>query len=96
MNAARTLKNRIRVLADAYGVDPFDVSIEKLKSHCSIFEREPQSRFWFRSPCYHVRTIDFTCHRVVPAMLIEKYPNLALKLAETSPRWGHDLHVPTA
>lgn len=59
---------------------------------------EPESRFWFGSPCRFVPRVDFTCHLLVPALLRSGDTTqlslwdqgrvwLSLRLASTSPRW---------
>lgn len=51
-------------------------------------QRERQSRFIFRSPCYFIRSIDITIHIVLPEMIEGVFPALARYLRSTSPRWG--------
>jgi hypothetical protein len=51
-------------------------------------QREPRSRFIFRSPCYFIRSIDITVHIVFPEMIESVFPALAHYLRYASPRWG--------
>lgn len=78
----------VRTITDAIGVDPYDVDLPKLERHAKLCERHPQSRFAVKSPCWASRKIDYSVHRVLPAMLAEKYPDMAKRLRATSPRWG--------
>jgi hypothetical protein len=73
---------------DAIGVDPFDVDLDKLEEHARLEEREPVSRFPFKSPCWASWAIDFAVHVVLARMVEEKYPQIAKRLRNTSPRWG--------
>jgi hypothetical protein len=78
----------IRRLADAVGVDPWDVCLPILLIDARLTEQPPVSRYRWGSPCRFVRSIDLSVHVILPAMLEEKYPELALYLRSTSPRWG--------
>lgn len=51
-------------------------------------DTQPQSRYWFRSPCYFVRALDLWTHIIVPEALENFTPRLARYLRSTSPRWG--------
>lgn len=51
-------------------------------------QRERQSRFIFRSPCYLVRSIDIAVHIVLPEMIEGLFPAVARYLRYSSPRWG--------
>lgn len=61
---------------------------------------QPQSRFFFGSPCRFVPRCDFTCHLFVPALLrkgdttnLSTWDHcrvwLSAQLNSTSPRWQH-------
>lgn len=82
------VETRLRRVLDAVGVDPYDTHIETLASAAEATESTPRSRFWFRSPCWASRAIDFTVHVWLPAALEEKYVRVAAALRRTSPRWG--------
>ena len=73
---------------DAIGVEPFDVDLGKLEEHARLEEREPVSRFPFKSPCWASWAIDFAVHVVLARMIEEKYPEIAKRLRNASPRWG--------
>ena len=60
----------------------------KLEEHARLEEREPVSRFPFKSPCWASWEIDFAVHVVLARMVEEKYPEMAERLRNTSPRWG--------
>jgi hypothetical protein len=51
-------------------------------------EAPPQSRFWFGSPCRFVRRIDVLVHIVMPELIERRFPKTAIRLRNTSPRWG--------
>jgi hypothetical protein len=78
----------IRITVDRIGLDPWDASPEAIRSFTEKHESEPLSRFRFGSPCAFVRDIDMAVHVWLPAMLAEKYPELAAYLRSSSPRWG--------
>ena len=78
----------VRIIADRIGLDPWDVDMKRLRSFTLREEREPVSRFWFGSPCRFVRSIDRMVHVWLPEAITEKYPELAVYLRSTSPRWG--------
>lgn len=40
------------------------------------------------SLCYNFRPVDYTSHIIVPALMADKYPKGAVKVARVSPRWG--------
>lgn len=61
---------------------------------------EPQSRFWFGSPCRFIARVDFTCHVLIPSLLRRGDTTqqgrwdrgrvtLGRRLLSTSPRWQH-------
>ena len=60
----------------------------KLEEHARLEEREPVSRFPFKSPCWASWEIDFAVHVVLARMVEEKYPEMAERLRNASPRWG--------
>lgn len=76
----------VRIAADRF-VDPWDVSMDRLRAYVST-ETVPTSRFWFGSPCRFVRSIDLAVHVWLPAAIEERFPELAVYLRTTSPRWG--------
>lgn len=39
------------------------------------------------SPCFHAKQIDYTFHRVLPALTYKSHPGIAKELANRSPRW---------
>lgn len=86
----------LRRVLDRIGVDPYDVDLAMLRLHCDVYERGPVSRFRTKSPCWAVRRVDWTVHVLLPAMLAERYPNVARALLETSPRWGQAHPTPLA
>ena len=51
------------------------------------FEARARPRFG-TSPCAQSIQVDFAVHRVLPAMIRERFPGLAGRLEDTSPRWG--------
>jgi hypothetical protein len=51
-------------------------------------QQERKSRFFFRSPCYFVRSVDILTHIVLPELIERSFPELARYLRDTSPRWG--------
>lgn len=79
---------RLRVWADAVGLDPWDVDLAEMRAWAAANERPPVSRFRVGSPCRFVRRIDLAMHLVIPAMVVERHPGWALALCATSPRWG--------
>ena len=89
------LADQVRIATDALGFDPFDVDLKTLRSHGRQTEK-PDEEITTRSPvghspCSAVRSIDFMVHRLLPAMLEDKHPDLAQKLIDTSPRWGRGI-----
>jgi hypothetical protein len=82
------LKKFTQQFADTIGIDPWDVSLHSLIAKARHLEESPVSRFRWGSPCRFIRSIDLAVHVVLPAMLEEKYPELATYLRSTSPRWG--------
>lgn len=40
------------------------------------------------SLCYNFKKVDYVSHRVLPAVIGDKYPKTAVKFARVSPRWG--------
>ena len=78
----------IRKIADRIGIDPWDVSLVRCRTHARATEGLPHSRFFFGSPCRFMRGIDFAVHIVLPEMVEEKHPMWACYLRSTSPRWG--------
>ena len=85
----------LRTALDRIGIDPYDVDLDALHAHADDHARERgtagnmagESRFWFKSPCWTFRDVDYADHMLLPQMLLEKYPELAAKLSATSPRW---------
>lgn len=79
------------------GLNPYDVVLDKLHKHADEHARargvagnmSGESRFWFKSPCWTIRDIDFAVHQMLPVMLARKHPDLARKLISTSPRWKY-------
>ena len=66
-----------------------------LTKEMSLFETlanlpdtQPVSRFKFGSPCKFVRSLDIATHIVLPELIEDRYPELAIYLRSTSPRWG--------
>lgn len=88
----------LRKNLDRIGVDPYDLDYRKLRAHAishasqnGVYRnRAGQSRFWFKSPCWANRHVDFSVHVLLPQMLRQKYPELAKSLTATSPRWKVD------
>jgi hypothetical protein len=78
----------MRIAADRMGLDPWDVDMQKLRKFVAMREQSPVSRFWFGSPCRFIRSIDVIVHVWLPGAITEKYPELAIYLRSTSPRWG--------
>jgi hypothetical protein len=78
----------MRVMVDRIGLDPWDVCVIEIRSFMAANEMAPCSRHWFGSPCKFVRAIDSGVHVWLPAMLVDRYPELARYLRSTSPRWG--------
>jgi hypothetical protein len=78
----------LRITADRIGLDPWDVDMQRLRTFTTTQERKPVSRFWFGSPCRFIRSIDVIVHVWLPGAITEKYPELAIYLRSTSPRWG--------
>ena len=57
------------------GVKPSALDISKIEAHLSAQpEMNPQT--------------DFAVHRVLPALIRERWPKLAVRLEQASPRWG--------
>jgi hypothetical protein len=83
-----TTTHIIRRAADRIGLDPWDVDLRATLVFARATEQQPVSRFRWGTPCRFIRTIDVAVHVVLPAMLEEKYPELATYLRSTSPRWG--------
>lgn len=52
-------------------------------------ERDVLGRRWPGSPCYNSKKIDYTFHRVLPALTYQKHKEFAHVWATTSPRWGN-------
>jgi hypothetical protein len=77
-----------RAIANALGIDPWDVNLREALALARAHESVPVSRFRWGSPCRFVRTIDVIVHVVLPAMLVEGHPTWAVYLRTTSPRWG--------
>lgn len=86
------VEETLRKALNAIGVDPYDLDIEQLTQHSEAHEGAPQSRLNIggrgASICANSREADFATHVLLPEMLQEKYPELAQRLRETSPRWG--------
>lgn len=80
----------LRLTVDRIGIDPWDVDVVSVRTFMAMYESAPRSRFRFGSPCRFVRAIDQAVHVWLPAMLVEKYPELARYLRSTSPRWGQN------
>lgn len=78
-----------RTVANAIGIDPYDADVGKLKAHAADHENNPISRLKLGSPCARNKNIDFAVHVWLPTILQEKHPELAKRLQDTSPRWGH-------
>lgn len=51
-------------------------------------QQERVSRYWFKSPCYFVRTVDVAIHIALPELIEDVAPKSAKWLREESPRWG--------
>jgi hypothetical protein len=51
-------------------------------------QQERVTRFWFKSPCYFVRTIDVAVHITLPELIDGFMPVFAAWLRSESPRWG--------
>ena len=51
-------------------------------------ELNPESRFWFGSPCRCVRYLDVLVHIVLPELTESRAPWFSRYLRRTSPRWG--------
>ena len=79
----------LRMFADRVGLDPWDIDHTKVRNYIR-YEMKPCSRFWFGSPCRFVRGIDLLVHVYLPSAIEEKYPELAIYLRSTSPRWGRN------
>lgn len=81
-----------RKVTDAIGVDPYDVDLDNLKAHAHLHEKHPVSRFEIDgqglSPCALSEDTDFAVHVLLPEMMRDRYPKVAQRLRETSPRWG--------
>ena len=75
-------------LGTSYFVLERHFSLRKTISLLRDVEAPPESRFWFGSPCRFVRRIDILVHIVLPELLENRLPKLALHLRKTSPRWG--------
>ena len=57
-----------------------------IEAHIDL-EARARSRFG-TSPCAQSIQVDLAVHRVLPAMIRERFPLLAGRLEDTSPRWG--------
>lgn len=79
----------LRKHLDRLGFDPYDVDLGELRAHARMVCRQRESRFWFRSPCWAFRSIDFTVHLVIPLCIAEQFPRTAAWLKRHSPRWAH-------
>jgi len=75
------------MVADRVGIDLWDIDHGRIHAYIKN-EMKPCSRFWFGSPCRFVRTLDLMVHVYFPSTIEEKYPEFALYLRSTSPRWG--------
>lgn len=51
-------------------------------------QQERVSRYWFKSPCYFVRTVDVAVHITLPEVIEGFAPKSAQWLRKESPRWG--------
>lgn len=51
-------------------------------------ERGAVSRYRCGSPCRFVRSIDVLVHIVLPELVEDTLPRVAVYLRRTSPRWG--------
>jgi len=78
----------VRRFADSIGIDPWDIDRPWVMSFIRAHEQNPESRYWFGSPCRFVRWIDILVHVILPEMTQEKHPIWACYLRSTSPRWG--------
>lgn len=89
------IEKSIRRNLDRAGIDPYDVNLRTIRKHAADHaramnldrNRAGNSKFWFKSPCWAFREIDFSVHVLLAAMMEEKYPNYAKQLRSTSPRW---------
>lgn len=79
---------RLRAFVDGVGIDPWDIDPESVRAFLRAYESEPESRYWFGSPCRFVRRIDLWVHVYLPEMVAERHPVWACYLRTTSPRWG--------
>tara|TARA_B100000287_G_scaffold295615_1_gene278839 strand:- start:322 stop:600 length:279 start_codon:yes stop_codon:yes gene_type:complete len=86
MNKLNNYHIGIMMLADRVGI-AWDIDYDRINSYV-MNEAKPESRFWFGSPCKFVRRLDLAVHVYFPSTIEEKYPELALYLRSTSPRWG--------
>ena len=77
----------VRIVSDKVGIDLWDIDRNRIRDYLDK-EMEPSSRFWFGAPCRFVRQIDILVHVYLPNAVEEKYPELAVYLRSTSPRWG--------
>ena len=64
------------------------VSMTLTETLAALPDTEPESRFWFGSPCRFIRSLDVFVHIVVPELLENVSPWLSRYLRSTSPRWG--------
>ena len=48
---------------------------------------EPVSRYWFKSPCYFSKKLDYFVHVFLPNKIEDFIPGGAYFLRKTSPRW---------
>ena len=79
----------LRMIADRVGLDPLDIDHTKVRNYIR-HEMKTSNTLWFGSPCRFVRGIDLLVHVYLPSAIEEKYPELAVYLRSTSPRWGRN------
>jgi len=77
----------LRMVADRVGIDFWGIDHRRIHAYIKN-EMKPCSRFWFGSPCRFIRSLDLMVHVYLPSAIEKKYPELALYLRSTSPRWG--------
>jgi hypothetical protein len=75
------------MVADRVGIDFWGIDHRRIHTYIKN-EMKPCSRFWFGSPCRFIRSLDLMVHVYLPSAIEKKYPELALYLRSTSPRWG--------
>jgi hypothetical protein len=89
MNNLQNYQIGIMMLADKVGIDYWDIDHSRVNRFVKN-EMKPISRYWFGSPCRTIRRLDLAVHVYFPSTIEEKYPELALYLRSTSPRWGRN------